>query len=111
MLNYDGNSEKDDNKDGEDGKGEGGHANEGHNRQYFEDGDGEGTQDYKGHNRQFGEDGRQANEGEGRHVDGDDGIINECMALFEGLSILYDFPPPCRLRLSMRCVHDDLDIP
>ncbi|TXG48046.1 hypothetical protein EZV62_027340 [Acer yangbiense] len=42
-------------------------------------------QAYEGHNRQSGEDGRLANEGEGRHVDGDDGIINKCMALFEGI--------------------------
>ncbi|TXG64295.1 hypothetical protein EZV62_011289 [Acer yangbiense] len=58
--------------------------------QYFEDGEREGTQAYEGHNRQFGEDGRQANEGEGRHVDGDDGIINECMALFEGYELKSD---------------------
>ena len=109
MLNYDGDSEKDDDNDGEDGKdsddgegegiqankghymqyfedgeGKGTQAYEGHNRQYFEDGEREGTQAYEGHNRQAGEDGRQATEGEGRHANEDDGIINKCMALFEG---------------------------
>ncbi|KAK2660175.1 hypothetical protein Ddye_006708 [Dipteronia dyeriana] len=63
MLNYDGDSEKDDDKDGEDGEGEGegGQANEGQNRQYdkvplFEE----------------------------ESVDRDDGIMKECMDLFEG---------------------------
>ncbi|KAI9196221.1 hypothetical protein LWI28_022060 [Acer negundo] len=94
MLNYDGDSEKDDDKDGEDSEdseGEGRQANERHYRQYFEDGDEEGTQAYEGHNRQFSEDGRQANEGEGRHVDRDDGIINECMALYEGRMVMRKF--------------------
>ncbi|TXG67495.1 hypothetical protein EZV62_008770 [Acer yangbiense] len=64
MLNYDGDSEKDDDKDvedGEDSEGEGRHANEGHNMQY-----------------------NKVSAFEEESVDGDDDILKECMDLFEG---------------------------
>ncbi|KAK2644275.1 hypothetical protein Ddye_019470 [Dipteronia dyeriana] len=60
MLNYDGDSEKDNDKDGE-GEGEGRQANEEQNRQYD-----------------------KVPVFEVESVDGDDGIMKECMDLFEG---------------------------
>ncbi|KAK2639342.1 hypothetical protein Ddye_027137 [Dipteronia dyeriana] len=65
MLNYDGDSEKDDGEDGEDGEGEG---------------EGEGRQANEEQNRQYD----KVLVFEEEFVDGDDGIIKECMDLFEG---------------------------
>ncbi|KAI9178584.1 hypothetical protein LWI28_028190 [Acer negundo] len=68
MLNYDGDSEKDDYKDVEDGEEEGRQTNEGQNMQYdkvlvFEE----------------------------ESVARDDDIINECMDLFEGMMVMGKF--------------------